>query len=212
LPFWNRSRPGTWLVVGLGNPGEKYKNHRHNIGFMCLDELARGYKITLTHSRFHARTGEGKVAGTDIILVRPQTFMNLSGEAVGKLVRRHRVKPENLVVAHDEMDLPPGKIRLRSGGSSGHKGINSIIEHTGTGEFIRVRVGVGRPDAGEQGKTGREDIIDHVLGDFTAEEQAIVDKVIPLVAEAIETIIRDGLTAAMNKYNGIDLRKANPEK
>jgi PTH1 family peptidyl-tRNA hydrolase len=211
LPFWNR-KTESWLIVGLGNPGEKYVRNRHNIGFMCLDEFARVHNISVTRSRVRAKTGEGKIAGKDVILAKPSTFVNLSGEAVGKLVRKHGVKPERLILVYDELDLPVGRIRLRLGGSSGHNGIKSIVEQIGSEEFIRIRVGIGHPEDVESGKTERGDVIDHVLGDFLAEEMAIMEKIIPQVSEALLCLLTDGLTTAMNKFNGTDFRKAPPDK
>jgi PTH1 family peptidyl-tRNA hydrolase len=205
LPFWNK-KTDTWLVVGLGNPGEKYAGTRHNIGFMSLDRLAEEHHFAFARSRNKSKTAEGRIEGKHVVLAKPQTFMNLSGEAVGKLVRKYGVKPDRLIVVHDELDLPLGKIRIRQGGSSaGHKGIISIVEHTGTEEFIRLRVGIGRPDA--EGKTERDDVIDHVLSDLSPEERATIDRVIQKVGEAVLCILTDGLVAAMNRYNGLDLRK-----
>ncbi|MBN1368595.1 MAG: aminoacyl-tRNA hydrolase [Dehalococcoidales bacterium] len=197
------------MIVGLGNPGDKYARNRHNIGFMCLDELARAANISLTRNRARAKSGDGKIDAKSVILAKPSTFMNLSGEAVGKLVRKHGIKPEQLVVVYDELDLPVGRIRLRLGGSSGHKGIKSIVGHIGSEEFIRVRVGIGHPEDAELGENGKRDVIEHVLGDFSAEERAVIDKIIPQVREALLCLLRDGLTAAMNKFNGIDFRKAS---
>jgi peptidyl-tRNA hydrolase, PTH1 family len=211
LPFWNK-KTDKWLIVGLGNPGEKYAHNRHNIGFMCLDEFARAHNISLTRNRARAKTGEGKIAGKDIVLAKPLTFVNLSGEAVGKLVRKYGVKPEQLIVVYDELDLPVGRIRLRLGGSSGHNGIKSIVEHIGSEEFVRIRVGIGHPEDADSTKTERNDVIEHVLGDFSTEEQAIIEKIIPLVSEALLCLLIDGLTAAMNKFNGTDLRKALSDK
>jgi PTH1 family peptidyl-tRNA hydrolase len=211
LPFWNR-KTENWLIVGLGNPGEKYVHNRHNIGFMCVDEFGRAHNISVTRSRVRAKTGEGKIAGKDVILAKPSTFVNLSGEAVGKLVRKHGVKPERLIVVYDELDLPVGRIRLRLGGSSGHNGIKSIVEQIGSEEFIRVRVGIGRPEDVESGKTERREVIDHVLGDFSAEEMAVMEKIIPQVSEALLCLLTDGLTTAMNKFNGTDFRKAPLDK
>jgi PTH1 family peptidyl-tRNA hydrolase len=203
LPFWNR-KTDAWLIVGLGNPGDKYAGNRHNIGFMCLDEFARAHKLSFGRSRVKARVAEGKIDGKDVVLAKPMTFVNLSGEAVGRLVRKHGVKPESLIVVHDDMDLLVGRIRIRQGGASGHNGIKSIVEHIGTEDFIRVRVGVGRPEAGENGRTDRHEVVSHVLGDFSREEQAVIDKVIPAVSEALLILLTVGLTAAMNKYNGKD--------
>jgi len=204
LPFWNRKRTDVWLVVGLGNPGGQYAGNRHNIGFMCLDEFARAHGLSFGRGRVKARVAEGRIEGKDVVLAKPMTFVNLSGQAVGGLMRRHGVKPERLIVVHDDMDLPVGRIRIRQGGSSGHNGIKSIVQHTGSEEFVRVRVGVGRPEAGDDGRTDRHEVVSHVLGDFSKEEQAVIDKVVPAVSEALLTLLTAGLTPAMNKYNGLD--------
>lgn len=211
MPFWNK-KTDRWLIVGLGNPGEKYARNRHNIGFMCVDEFARMHNITVAKGRARAKTGEGRIDGIDVVIAKPLTFMNLSGEAVGRLVRKYGVKPERLVVVYDELDLPVGRIRLRAGGRSGHKGIKSIVAHTGSEEFIRLRVGIGRPGDADTGKTERDDVIDHVLGDFSAEEKEVMEKVIPQVCRALLSILTDGLTAAMNRYNSTDFRKAQPDR
>lgn len=203
MPFWNR-KTDAWLIVGLGNPGEKYTRNRHNIGFMCLDYFARAHNLSFSRGRGKAKVAEGRIEDKDVVLAKPLTFVNLSGEAVGRLVRKHGVKAERLIVVHDEMDLPAGKMRIRLGGMSGHNGIKSIVEHIGAEEFIRLRVGVGRPETGEAGRTDRHEVIDHVLGDFSAGEQAVIDKVIPAVTEALLTLLTGGVTAAMNKYNGMD--------
>jgi PTH1 family peptidyl-tRNA hydrolase len=203
LPFWNR-KTDVWLIVGLGNPGEKYARNRHNIGFMCLDYFARARSMSFGRNRAGAKVAEGKIAGKDTVLAKPQTFVNLSGQAVGKLLQKHGVKPERLIVVHDDMDLPTGKMRLRQGGTSGHNGIKSIVEHTGTEDFIRVRVGVGRPESEENGRAVRHEVVSHVLGDFSAEEQAVIEKVIPAVSEALLILLTEGVTAAMNRYNGLD--------
>ena len=160
------------MIVGLGNPGTKYAGNRHNIGFMCVDRFAHDNNLTFTRSNSRAKIVEGRIAGHDIVLAKPQTFMNNSGESVGRLVRKFKVKFENLIVIHDDLDLPLGRIRIRLGGSSGgHKGINSIVQHIGNQEFIRVRVGIGRPNGQETGKNGEDEVITHVLGDFTPEEK-----------------------------------------
>ena len=203
MPFWNR-KTDVWLIVGLGNPGEKYARNRHNIGFMCLDYFARAHKLSFGRNRAGAKAAEGKIEGKDIVLAKPQTFVNLSGQAVGKLLQKHGVKPERLIVVHDDMDLPTGKMRIRQGGTSGHNGIKSIVEHTGTEDFIRVRVGVGRPESEENGRAVRHEVVSHVLGDFSAEEQAVIEKVIPAVSEALLILLAEGVTAAMNRYNGLD--------
>ncbi len=151
------------LIVGLGNPGFLYSRNRHNVGFMCVSHLARINKIPFDKKQGNARTGIGNIAGNRVVLARPQTYMNASGESVSALLRKLNITPSDLIVIHDDLDLPPGKIRLRLGGSSGgHKGIDSIIARIGTQDFYRVRVGIGRPDTGED--TAREDaVIAYVL-------------------------------------------------
>ena len=210
LPFWNK-KTGKWLIVGIGNPGEKYARNRHNIGFMCLDEYARVHNVTLARSRYRAKTGEGKIDNIEVVLAKPLTFVNLSGEAVGKLVQKYGVKPERLIVVCDDLDLPLGRIRIRQGGSSGHNGIKSIVEHIGSEEFLRIRVGIGRPEE-EAGKNERTDVINHVLGDFSEEEEKIIEKIVPRVGEVLNSLLTEGITAAMNKFNSTDFRKAQADK
>jgi PTH1 family peptidyl-tRNA hydrolase len=191
-----------WLVVGLGNPGAKYAGSRHNVGFMGVDALARANGLAFGRMRGKAKAAEGRINGKDVVLAKPQTFMNLSGEAVGWLAQKYGVKAPRIIVIHDEMDLPLGKIRIRAGGSSaGHKGIDSIMERLGNGDFIRVRVGIGRP--GEESRA-REEVIGHVLGPLEPQEQAVMEKVTAAVQEAVATILGEGLAAAMNRYNGMD--------
>jgi PTH1 family peptidyl-tRNA hydrolase len=190
------------LIAGLGNPGFLYARNRHNVGFMCISHLARQQKIRFDRKQGQARTGIGNIAGYRAVLARPQTYMNASGESVGALMKRLNVRPADLIVIHDDLDLPPGKIRLRlGGGSGGHKGIESIIARIGTPDFYRVRVGIGRPEAPENTPEKEEAVIGYVLSDFTSDERKIIEKTIPLVSEAIVNLLREGLTAAMNRYN-----------
>jgi PTH1 family peptidyl-tRNA hydrolase len=190
------------LIVGLGNPGFLYARNRHNVGFMCVSHLARMHKITFDRKQGHARTGIGNISRHRVVLARPQTYMNASGESVSALIKKLNVTPADLIVIHDDLDLPPGKIRLRFGSSSGgHKGIDSIIARIGTPDFYRVRVGIGRPDIGDNAVDKESTVIRYVLEDFTPEEKKIIDTVIPEVSEAIACLLAEGLTAAMNKYN-----------
>jgi PTH1 family peptidyl-tRNA hydrolase len=191
------------LIVGLGNPGLRYSRNRHNIGFMCLNRFARKHGIRFTRKQSRARTGEGEVAGTKLILARPQTMMNLSGDSVSRLVQRCKIDPEDLIVIHDDLDLPLGKIRIRQGGrSAGHKGIESIIDCLGNSDFIRIRVGIGRPDDADSTAMDRDvEVIDHVLGDFDTAENRSAAKAINKVCEAITCLLSEGLTAVMNSYN-----------
>jgi PTH1 family peptidyl-tRNA hydrolase len=187
------------LIVGLGNPGRSYTNNRHNIGFVCLNRFARSHAIKFDRKQGHARIGTGKVAGNEVVLAKPQTYVNLSGEAVSRLVQRFNVSLDDLIVIHDDLDLPLAKIRLSHGSSSGgHKGINSIISHLGSQNFIRLRVGIGRP---EKAEVSEDEIIAYVLSDFTPEQKKAITPVIPKVTEAILCLLTEGLTPAMNKYN-----------
>ncbi len=190
------------LIVGLGNPGFLYTRNRHNIGFICVSHLAKTRKIVFDRKQGHARTGIGNIASKRVVLARPQTYMNASGESVSTLMRKLNVNVADLIVIHDDLDLPVGKIRLRRGGSSGgHKGIDSIIAHIGTPDFYRVRVGIGRPETDADLIDKERAVIDYVLKDFTREEKKIIDTVIPKVSEAIVYLLAEGLTVAMNRYN-----------
>jgi PTH1 family peptidyl-tRNA hydrolase len=191
------------LIAGLGNPGYVYARSRHNIGFICVRHLARTQGIKLDKKQGYARTGSGEIAGEKVVLARPQTFMNASGESVSRLVKRHKISPSDLIIIHDDLDLPPGKIRLRLGGSSGgHKGLDSIIAHLGSRDFHRVRVGIGRPDIAVGSARDKEEaVIAYVLSEFTPEERKIINKVIPGVSRAVLCLLAEGLDAAMNKYN-----------
>lgn len=196
--FWNKKRDFR-LIVGIGNPGSLYQDNRHNIGFICIGDLAKRHGISLNKKRSEARTGEGVIGGINVLLVRPQTFVNRTGDAVGRLVRKYHVTPDRLIVIHDDLDLPPGKIRVRLGGSTaGHKGVRSILDAVGRPQFVRVRVGIGRP---EETDDSQEDVIDYVLGDFTEEEKKVFETTIPQVSEAVECILSEGLTATMDRFN-----------
>jgi len=187
------------LIIGLGNPGRAYANNRHNIGFIGINHLARSQGVKFDRKQGRARIGTGKVAGSEVVLARPQTYMNQSGESVSRLVKRFNIGLDELIVIHDDLDLPLGKIRISHGsGSGGHKGINSIIEGLGSQDFIRLRVGVGRPDKAE---ASEDEIIAYVLSDFTPEQRKAISPVIPRVSEAILCLLTEGLTPAMNKYN-----------
>ena len=189
------------LIVGLGNPGRAYLNNRHNTGFACLRYFARQVGIRFDKRECLSRTGSGEVDGSKVVLARPQTFMNLSGRSVGRLVKKFNINLNNIIVIHDELDLPLGKIRIRQDSSSGgHKGVSSIINKLGSHGFTRIRVGIGRPTA-DIANTSETDIIHYVLSNFTAEEKKAIRQIIPDVSEAIYCLVTEGLTAAMNKYN-----------
>ena len=191
------------LIVGLGNPGQVYAHNRHNIGFICLKHLARTQGIKLDRKQGKARIGSGEVAGAEAVLARPQTYMNLSGESVVLLVRKFDIKLGDLLVIHDDLDLPLGKIRIsRSSSSGGHKGVNSIIYSLGSQDFSRLRVGIGRPvPVGGHSQIGEDDIVRYVLNDFTGEEKRVITSVIPMVSEAALCFLSEGISQAMNRYN-----------
>ena len=183
------------LIVGLGNPGRRYRQTRHNVGWEVVSRLARRARIAVDEEDGFSDVGRGSIEGTRVILARPQTYVNVSGEAVRDLRRRHRLRPQDIVVVVDDLDLPLGRLRLRASGSAGgHNGLKSIIEAIGTTEFPRLRVGIGRPPEGV-------DPADHVLTRFTSDEQAVVDAALDRAAEAIETAITEGIETAMNRFN-----------
>ncbi len=191
------------LIIGLGNPGRGYANNRHNAGFKCLNYFAKKQGIRFDKKQGRARIGTGEVAGSKVVIARPQTYMNLSGQSVSLLVKKFNVSLNDLLVIHDDLDLPLGRIRIRQGGSSGgHKGIDSIITCLKSQDFLRLRVGIGRPIKND-GFTELNDveIINYVLGDFTPDEKQTIKQVIPQVSEAVLCLLTEGLTAAMNRYN-----------
>ncbi|UCD08154.1 MAG: aminoacyl-tRNA hydrolase [Dehalococcoidales bacterium] len=191
------------LIVGLGNPGRRYEKSRHNLGFICINRLARESNIKLNKNQGRARTGKGSINGNEVLLARPQTYMNLSGESVKLLLNNTHTGIEDLIVIHDDLDLPVGKIRVRfGGGSGGHKGINSIFQETGSRDFNRVRIGIGRPlRFKDYVEIQEDDVIDYVLSDFTRDEKKVIEKTIPLASEAVVSLVTEGLTATMNRYN-----------
>ena len=183
------------VVVGLGNPGKEYERDRHNIGFMVVDAFARKHGFEFRRRKFRSALAEGRFGSGKLLLSKPLTFMNLSGEAVAPLAAFYKLPSESLLVVADDLDIPLGEIRLRpKGGSGGHNGLKSIIEHLGTREFPRLRIGIGRPPAGV-------DPADYVLQPFSPEEVPVVDLVVERAVEAIETWILRGIETAMNEFN-----------
>ncbi len=191
------------VIVGLGNPGTQYARSRHNVGFLCLDRLASLHRLSFNQRYAHSDVATGRIDGVEAVLAKPRTYMNLSGNAVLGLLARHRVKPADLIVIYDDMDLPLGKIRLRGSGSAGgHKGMLSIIGCIGTQEFTRIRVGIGRPGeiAMEDGTEGRG-AIHHVLGPFRPDELPVLEEALERAIEALGVVLSRGLVAAMNVFN-----------
>ena len=195
--FFNRNGGSggvEWLLVGLGNPGTKYESTRHNMGWLALDSLMEKEKFTLNKLRFKAWTGMLDYKGHKILVMKPQTYMNLSGEAVGEAARFYKIPADHVIVISDDISLPLGKLRVRGSGSAGgHNGLKNIISHLGTDAFPRVKVGVGAPE---------HDIVDWVIGPFTASERKVIDGVLDRVISAAECIITDGVLASQNRYNG----------
>lgn len=190
------------LIVGLGNPGQNYADNRHNVGFVCLNHFARTQGISFDKKQGRARIGTGEIAGDKGVVAKPQTYMNRSGQSVSLLINKFDVSLDNLIVIHDDLDLPLGKIRIRQGGSSGgHKGVGSIITELGCQDFIRIRVGVGRPLRNEAATESEGEVISYVLSDFTPDEKQAITQVIPTVSEAILCLLTEGPVVAMNKYN-----------
>jgi PTH1 family peptidyl-tRNA hydrolase len=190
----------TKMIVGLGNPGPRYARNRHNIGFQCVNLLAQRHRIEGGRVQNRAMTVDGWITRGDarakVILVKPMTYMNASGEAVGPLARYYHVEPEAIIVVHDDLDLEMGKLRLRRDGSSGgQNGIKSITQHLGTPEFHRAKVGIGRPP-------GRMDSAAYVLQDFSAADEELFGPLRAKVCDALECWLFEGIEAAMNRYNG----------
>ncbi len=184
-----------YVIVGLGNPGKKYAITRHNIGFEVVDEFARQNQIKMTKVKFKSVIGEGNVCGEKVLVVKPQTYMNLSGEAVMKILDYYNLPLENLIVVYDDIDVDTGKLRIRKKGSGGsHNGMRNIIYLLKQDGFPRVRVGVGRPQNGQN-------LADYVLGRFSKDEQELIIPIVKDSVSAIETIIKDDVDLAMNRYN-----------
>ena len=191
------SNDSAWLVVGLGNPGPGYAGNRHNVGQMVLDELAGRVGERFTTHKAAARVAEGRLApgGEKLILAKPNSYMNLSGGATAALLKFYSLEPDRLIVLHDELDLPFDAVKLKlGGGHGGHNGLRDIIAAIGTGDFVRVRVGIGRPP-------GRQDAADYVLRDFTGAERAQLPLLIADAADATELVVREGLVAAQLKVH-----------
>lgn len=186
----------TFLIVGLGNPGKEYQKNRHNIGFMAIDEIAKALGFENRKVKSKAIVMEGRYSNRKIILAKPQTFMNLSGNAVAALSKFYKVAPEYIIVIHDDLDLPSLTIRIRpGGGAGGQKGVASIIQNLGTQQFKRIRVGIGRPP-------GRMDPAAYVLKNFSKQEEAELPFLVTKIKDAVIDIMDLGIDNAMNKYNG----------
>lgn len=184
-----------YIIVGLGNPGTEYKGTRHNMGFMVLDKLAEKYNITVDSRKHKGLIGKGMIGSQKVVLVKPQTFMNASGECIRQVQDFYKVSNEEILVIYDDISLEPGQLRIRKKGSAGgHNGIKNIILHLGTQEFPRIRVGVGE-------KPAKMDLVDYVLGHFQGEDKEKIEEGIELAVDAVKILLEDGAEAAMNQFN-----------
>jgi len=189
--------PPEWLIVGLGNPGGKYECTRHNIGFLALETLSGIHRIPITRMKFKALVGQGTIAGVSVLLMKPQTFMNLSGDAVREAADFYQIPPERVLVLFDDVSMTPGKLRIRAKGSAGgHNGIKSIISRLNSDTFPRIKLGVGAPPHPDY------DLADWVLGTFSKEEQEVLTPCIDRACSAVDTILTQGTTKAANQFNG----------
>ncbi len=194
--LFGKKLPVTWLVVGLGNPGDKYENTRHNAGFMAVDQLADRGDFPMQRLKFHALTHSATISGQGVLVMKPTTYMNLSGDAVAEAAAFYKVPPEHILVLCDDVSLPVGKLRIRTHGSAGgHNGLKHIIQRLGTDQFPRVKIGVGakpHPDY---------DMADWVLGKFVGEDKTAMDEATRRAAQAVECYLKDGPQKAMNQFN-----------
>ncbi|EJY56923.1 peptidyl-tRNA hydrolase [Alicyclobacillus hesperidum URH17-3-68] len=185
-------------IIGLGNPGFKYERTRHNVGFWAIDNAAQRLGVVVDRAKFQSLIGEARIAGEPVLLVKPQTYMNVSGVAAAEIVRFYKLDVEqDILVIYDDMDFPPGQLKLRARGSAGgHNGVKSLIQSLGTDTFCRIRIGIGRPPRGS-------DIIPYVLGTFPEEERVRVEKAAAAAAEAAMHAVEHGFEHAMNQYNRV---------
>ena len=194
--FFGKKLPVTWLVVGLGNIGDQYEGTRHNVGFQVVDELAERAGVPVQKLKYRALTQTVELGGAKVLLMKPITYMNLSGEAVGEAARFFKIPADHVLVLSDDVSLPVGKLRIRKGGSAGgHNGLKSIIQHLGTDQFPRVKIGVGgkpHPDY---------DMADWVLGKFVGPDKTAIDEATLRAAQAVECYLKDGPQKAMNQFN-----------
>ena len=193
----NKTSGVEWLLVGLGNPGDKYDNTRHNVGFAAIDQLAEELRVPVQKLKYRALTQTVELGGAKVLLMKPVTYMNLSGEAVGEAARFFKIPADHVLVLSDDVSLPVGKLRIRKGGSAGgHNGLKSIIQHLGTDQFPRVKIGVGEKPHPDY------DMADWVLGKFAGEDLKTITQAIQRAGKAAECYIHDGPDQAMNRFNG----------
>ena len=185
------------LIVGLGNPGNQYEQTRHNIGFDVIDYMANKYNIDVNREKFKGICGEGFIENKKVILLKPLTYMNLSGESIRELANFYKLEDDEIIVVYDDISLDIARLRIREKGSAGgHNGIKSIIQNLGGDKFPRVKVGVGQP---------KDNLVNHVLGKFSKEDREHIEKVIPVVSDAIVEIVKNDAKESMNKFNGVNI-------
>ncbi|MBV4429012.1 aminoacyl-tRNA hydrolase [Clostridium tyrobutyricum] len=186
-----------YLIVGLGNIGDKYDHTRHNVGFDALDFISKDQNISISKNKFKGTYGEGMIDSNKVMLLKPSTYMNLSGESVSELASFYKIDSKNIIVIQDDISLPIGKIRIRQKGShGGHNGIKNIIQNLNTDQFVRIKIGVGQPNM---------NIVSYVLGKFEKDDRKHIEKVFKIVGDVVKCIIIEGVPEAMNKFNGMDI-------
>lgn len=187
-----------FLIVGLGNPGREYENTRHNIGFDVIDFMAEKYNISINRTKFKGVYGEGNINGEKVILLKPTTYMNLSGESLRQVIDFYKIEKDNIIVIYDDISLEVGRMRIRAKGSAGgHNGIKSIIAHVGDDVFPRIKIGVGAP---------KNDLVSHVLGKFSKDERGLLNQVVEAATDATDTIMCKGVSEAMNLFNSFSAK------
>ena len=192
-----------WMIVGLGNPGSKYAKTRHNIGFLVIDRLAEKYDIPLTRNKFDNLFGMGKIETVKVVLAKPMAFMNRSGMPIVQMAKYHKLKLDQILVIHDDIDIILGNLKIKAkGGHGGHNGLKSIIDAFGGMEFPRIRLGIGRPDT-------QIDVTNHVLGKITTDEMKYLEPVLSSAMDAVQTVVKRGITIGMNKFNQNDVSFVN---
>lgn len=184
-----------FLIVGLGNPGKEYEHTRHNVGFDVIDLMAEKYSIEVNKKKFKGIYGDGKINGERVLLLKPITYMNLSGESVREIADFYKIPNENILIIYDDISLEVGRLRIRDKGSAGgHNGVKSIISHIGSDVFPRIKIGVGQPS--------KEDLVSFVLGRFSGDDRTKLEQIFEAVTAAVKVILEEGTGEAMNKYNG----------
>ncbi|MGO0058523.1 aminoacyl-tRNA hydrolase [Brevibacillus fluminis] len=187
------------VIIGLGNPGKKYEDTRHNVGFMAIDKISEQWGIPVAQEKFRALVGEGRIEGERVLLVKPLTYMNLSGESVAEIMKFYKLVPDDILVIYDDLDLPVGQLRLREKGSAGgHNGIKSLIAHLGTQEFKRAKIGISRPLPGRS-------VSDYVLSEFSKSEQPLIAEAVELSAKASVMWLKESFVKVMNHIHSVKL-------